>query len=67
MTLWRRHSSPPPSDDMHAHDAIEARRSVKKYDATHEMTDEEVDALVRLAMLSPTAFNIQHWRIVRFD
>lgn len=63
--MWRRHSSPPPSDDMHAHDAIEARRSVKKYDATHEMTAEEVDALVRLAMMSPTAFNIQHWRIVR--
>jgi len=51
-------------DDMHAHDAIEARRSVKKYDANHEMTAEEVETLVRLAMMSPTAFNIQHWRIV---
>jgi nitroreductase len=29
------------------------------------MTDEEVQKLLSLAVLSPTAFNIQHWRFVR--
>jgi len=44
--------------------AIEGRRSIKHYDATHEMTQEEQDKLLSLAMLSPTAFNIQNWRFL---
>jgi nitroreductase len=44
--------------------AIETRRSVKHYDADHEMTQSEVDRLLSLAMLAPTAFNIQNWRFV---
>lgn len=44
--------------------AIETRRSVKHYDPTHRMTTEEERRLLSLAMLSPTAFNIQHWRFV---
>jgi nitroreductase len=30
----------------------------------HKMTTTEIDQLMSLAMLSPTAFNIQHWRFV---
>lgn len=45
-------------------DAIRSRRAVKHYDATHSMSDEEVNELLSLAMLSPTAFNIQNWRFV---
>lgn len=45
-------------------DAIRSRRSVKHYDASHSMTEEEVNELLSLAVLSPTAFNIQNWRYV---
>ena len=45
-------------------DAIRARRAVKHYDANHTMTDDEVNELLSLAVLSPTAFNIQNWRFV---
>jgi nitroreductase len=45
-------------------ESIKARRSVKHYDPEHEMTEAEVRELLGLAMLSPTAFNIQNWRFV---
>jgi nitroreductase len=44
--------------------AIETRRAVKHYDPEHQMTEAEVNQLLSLAMLSPTAFNIQNWRFV---
>jgi nitroreductase len=49
---------------METKQAIEARRAVKHYDAGHSMTQNEVDELLSLTLLSPTAFNIQHWRLV---
>ncbi|WDE97216.1 nitroreductase family protein [Lentisphaera profundi] len=49
---------------MNTLDTIRARRSVKHYDATHVMTDAEIKELLSLAMLSPTAFNLQHWRFL---
>lgn len=49
---------------MDVFDAIEARRAVKHYDPNHTMTDDEVRRLMSLAMLAPTAFNIQNWRFV---
>lgn len=45
--------------------AIEGRRAVKHYDPDFEMPEQDVKELLRLAMLSPTAFNIQNWRFVR--
>ncbi|MBF0627565.1 MAG: nitroreductase family protein [Magnetococcales bacterium] len=44
--------------------AIENRRSIKRFDPNHSMSREEEEKLLNLAMLSPTAFNIQHWRFV---
>lgn len=49
---------------MDTKQAIEARRSVKYYDASHSMAPEEVNELLSLAVRSPTAFNIQNWRYV---
>jgi len=49
---------------MKTEEAIKARRAIKHYDPTHRMTDEEINKLLSLAMLSPTAFNIQNWRYV---
>jgi nitroreductase len=45
-------------------DAIRSRRAVKYFDANHSMTKEEVNEFLSLAVLSPTAFNIQNWRYV---
>ena len=44
--------------------AITERRSIKHYDADHSMSDAEINELMEHAILSPTAFNIQHWRFV---
>lgn len=44
--------------------AIELRRAVKAYAPEHRMSGEEKEKLFSLAMLSPTAFNIQNWRFV---
>ena len=49
---------------METEDAIKLRRSVKYYDTEHKLSDDEINELLSLAMLSPTAFNIQHWRFV---
>lgn len=45
-------------------EAIETRRSVKHFDPTHQMTDEEIARLVGLAKLAPTSFNMQNYRFV---
>jgi nitroreductase len=44
--------------------AIHARRAVKHYDPEHSFTEEEINQLLSLAILAPTAFNIQNWRFV---
>lgn len=49
---------------MQVFEAIKTRRAVKHYDPEHRLTDEEVQNLFSLALLSPTAFNIQNWRFV---
>ena len=49
---------------MDTFDAITERRSVKHYDPNHTFSDEEIEKLMSLAVLSPTSFNIQNWRFV---
>ncbi len=44
--------------------AIQNRRAVKHFDPGHEMGKKEREKLLALALLSPTAFNIQNWRFV---
>lgn len=50
---------------MEINEAIVSRRAVKHYDSNHEMTEAEVQELMEHAILSPTSYNIQHWRFVR--
>ena len=45
-------------------DAIRNRRAVKHFDPSHRLTDTETETLISLTLLSPTAFNVQHWRFV---
>jgi nitroreductase len=49
---------------MDTFDAVKERRSVKHYDQNHKLSDEEIEKLMSLAILSPTSFNIQNWRFV---
>ena len=49
---------------MNTLDAIRQRRAVKHFDAKHQITPAETDALIDLAMQAPSSFNIQHWRLV---
>ena len=46
-------------------EAIKARRAVKHYDPEYSISDSEVEELMSLVKLSPTAFNIQNFRFVR--
>ena len=45
-------------------DAIRSRRAVKHFDPNHSMSEDEIKEFISLAILSPTAFNIQNWRYV---
>ncbi|MDG4867939.1 nitroreductase family protein [Guyparkeria sp. 1SP6A2] len=49
---------------MQVTEAIESRRAIKSFDPEHRLSEAEQDRLIELAMLSPTAFNLQHWRFV---
>ena len=49
---------------MNVSTAIETRRSVKAFDPNYRMSEQDAERLLSLAMLSPTAFNIQNWRFV---
>jgi nitroreductase len=45
-------------------EAIEKRRSVKSFDPNHVISKQEIDKILSAAILSPTSYNIQHWRFV---
>jgi len=47
--------------------AIVERRAVKHYDPNHKMTEQEIRELMEHAILSPTSFNIQHWRFIQVE
>ena len=49
---------------MNIIEAIEHRRAIKGFDPDFRMPEADIERLMRLAMLSPTAFNIQNWRFV---
>ena len=49
---------------MNTFDAIKERRSVKHYDPNHNLSDDEINELMSMAVLSPTSFNMQNWRFV---
>ena len=49
---------------MDTFEAIRSRRAIKKFDNTYKMTDEQIDTLMNLTILSPTSYNQQNWRFV---
>ena len=50
---------------MNIKEAIVNRRSVKHFDPEYVMSEADIEELMSHVILSPTAFNIQHWRFVR--
>ena len=49
---------------MDTFNAIKERRSVKHYDPNHKLSENEIEQLLSLAVLSPTSFNMQNWRFI---
>ena len=49
---------------MDTFEAIYQRRAVKHYDASHELSDAELQKLMEATIQSPTSFNMQNWRFV---
>ena len=49
---------------METLEAITRRRAIRQFDSNHRMEEHEIERLLSLAMLSPTAFNLQNWRFV---
>jgi len=49
---------------MNVSQAIETRRAIKAFDSGHAIPEDDIRRLTQLAILSPTAFNIQNWRFV---
>lgn len=45
--------------------AVENRRSVKHFDTTYTLSNTDFDRLIQATLLSPTSYNIQHWRFLR--
>lgn len=52
---------------MHVEEAIRSRRAVKRYDTTFVLSQEEKDELFKLAMLAPSAYNLQPVRFVEIS
>ena len=49
---------------MKISEAIETRRSIKHYDASHVMSENDLNELIRLTKLAPSSFNMQNYRIL---
>jgi nitroreductase len=49
---------------MHIDEAIRSRRAIKGYDPAFSLSDSEKNELLELALLAPSAFNLQHVRLV---
>lgn len=51
-------------ETMTAEQVMEARHSVRKYDASAVIPREELDEILRLAASAPSSWNLQHWRFL---
>ena len=49
---------------MDTFEAIEKRRSIKLFDSEETISEESIKKIFSATLLSPTSFNMQHWRFV---
>lgn len=54
----------PEGTPMHIDEAIRSRRAVKGYDPAFALSEADKDELMQLALHAPSAFNLQHVRLV---
>ncbi|MDM5298411.1 nitroreductase family protein [Bacillus pumilus] len=52
--------------DQNTIEILKKRASVKEYDATHAMTEEELKELLDITAKAPSAWNLQHWHFTVF-
>jgi nitroreductase len=45
-------------------DCLRQRRSVRQFDPNFEITNEQLNELFELVALTPSSYNLQHWRFV---
>jgi nitroreductase len=45
---------------------IRERHSVRYFDASHKLNEQEIKELLELAGAAPSAWNLQHWKFVAF-
>ncbi|RDE22899.1 nitroreductase family protein [Motiliproteus coralliicola] len=50
---------------MNLFTAIEQRRAVKHYDPEGSVSEAAFNQIMNAVLLSPTSYNIQHWRFIR--
>ena len=50
---------------MNTLEAIKSRRAIKHYMPNIEIPQKDIDCLLEHMMEAPTAFNLQHWRLVQ--
>ncbi|WP_261301804.1 nitroreductase family protein [Paenibacillus andongensis] len=43
---------------------VKERHSVKHYDASHNMSEQEIKELLEIAISAPSAWNLQHWKFL---
>ncbi|HIN85727.1 MAG TPA: nitroreductase family protein [Myxococcales bacterium] len=49
---------------MDVREALEQRRAIKQFDPEQELTDAELRRLLEPVLLTPTSYNLQHYRFV---
>ncbi|KEO82746.1 nitroreductase family protein [Tumebacillus flagellatus] len=47
-----------------AEQVMRERHAVKKYDASHQIPEAELNAILELAATAPSSWNLQHWKLV---
>ena len=49
---------------MNTIEAITKRRSIRHFQKDFKIPNKDIERLIKLAMLSPTSYNIQHWKFL---
>ena len=49
---------------MEFSETIQKRQSIKSYQADKTISDTDLDELMQEVVLSPSSFNLQHWKFV---
>ena len=46
---------------------VRERHSVKHYDPSHKLSEQEIKELLEIASSAPSAWNLQHWKFLTFN